>query len=258
MGGQNANVRMQGENADEPKPQTLIIGHDDGILAAIEDGIRSALPNQNSVALGVHDALRLFSEGTPPGVIIVGLQAASRHGADIITLCRKGAPDSMILAVDNIGDEDSTADALADGADDVIRMPFTRREFEARLRLKLNLPLARGIRNEVEQVLASGAFTPFEASILRFLMERKGRIVTRNQLSQHLYGRDWVYGDRRFDVHITKIRKKLREEAGRQLSVETVRSKGYLLHASSDEKPETALRPLEAPQKPCLRQDQSR
>jgi DNA-binding response OmpR family regulator len=71
--------------------------------------------------------------------------------------------------------------------------------------------------------------TTAEAQILRILMAKDGRIVTRDELSLALDARPWRHGDRKFDVHMAKIRKKLLATFGSNLTVSTIRSRGYRL-----------------------------
>jgi two-component system, OmpR family, response regulator len=61
------------------------------------------------------------------------------------------------------------------------------------------------------------------------LFSHDGQIVTRDDLSYAVDARPWRYGDRKFDVHVAKIRKKLLDSFGSQMSVSTVRSSGYCL-----------------------------
>ena len=78
----------------------------------------------------------------------------------------------------------------------------------------------RGHVVEAPQVLAEGR----ERGI-------KGRQVVIGQgdeLSQHLYGRDWDYQDRRFDVHIGRIRRKIRDTFKGLYAIQTIRSAGYM------------------------------
>ena len=113
-------------------------------------------------------------------------------------------------------------------------MPFSLREFDARLRLRLRDRGVAPAGESDEGGLAKLALTPVEARIVDLLMRDKGRIVTRNELSRLLHDCDWEYGDRKFDVHITKIRKKLRKGFGDRYTVRAVRSVGYLLSDTAD------------------------
>ncbi len=83
-------------------------------------------------------------------------------------------------------------------------------------------------------LIARAQLTPVESEIMRILLTHMGQIVTRNQLSQWLDRAEWLYGDRKFDVHITRIRKKLRAAYGERFIVHTIRAKGYLVEITED------------------------
>jgi DNA-binding response OmpR family regulator len=152
-----------------------------------------------------------------------GLLVAEARSHDIIARTRVRAVDWVILALAMEDDDEVVADALDAGADDVLRVPHSHREFCARLKARL-----RPARPDAE-ILSRVGFTPAELAIVTLLLDKRGVIVTRNELSQHLDRADWTYGDRKFDVHITKIRKKLHQSFGSRFTVQTVRSQGYRL-----------------------------
>jgi len=219
-----------GEQGDTlPRPHALIVVGDVGIRAMIRFQLRAGLAETTTETSSENQARRLITKPDPPQLLVASLRHETHAGTDLIALCREHSPDCVILAVDKVCDNDSAADALAAGADDVICAPFSERELEARLRKRLHLPASPSCNAQSDAILSRAAFTIAEIAIMKLLLDRKGQIVTRNQLSQKLHGRDWVYGDRRFDVHITKIRKKLREAFGTRYSVKTIRSLGYIL-----------------------------
>ncbi|KKN39508.1 hypothetical protein LCGC14_0742560 [marine sediment metagenome] len=64
---------------------------------------------------------------------------------------------------------------------------------------------------------------------MRVLYAQDGKIVSRDEMSLAVDARPWRYGDRKFDVHVAKLRKKLSKSFGDGISVSTVRSSGYRL-----------------------------
>ncbi|MFC6639655.1 DNA-binding response regulator [Sulfitobacter sp. JBTF-M27] len=127
-------------------------------------------------------------------------------------------------------------DAFFAGADDVVEWPCPLHELAARVAVRLGHPLDQdnlqnlNVEWETEAYLADRAqLTTVEAQILGILYRHQGEIVTRDDLSQAIDGRPWQYGDRKFDVHVAKIRKKFSQAFGSEISVSTVRSSGYLL-----------------------------
>ncbi|KAA9009982.1 response regulator transcription factor [Histidinibacterium aquaticum] len=134
-------------------------------------------------------------------------------------------PDCRVVVVDSMTDEESVVEALEAGADDVVRADVSRREFSARLRLP-----REGIdAAEAGTILARLQLTPIEYAIAARLMQTPGRVVTRDALSQVTDSTTWTYGDRKFDVHVAKIRRKLEQEFGDRYVIRTIRSIGYVL-----------------------------
>jgi len=127
-------------------------------------------------------------------------------------------------------------DAFLAGADDVVQWPCPLEELAARVGVRLGHVLDREhFRNgkvqwETEAYISERAqLTTVEAEILRVLYSRQGEIVSRDEMSHAIDGRPWQYGDRKFDVHVGRIRKKFSREFGPEISVATVRSSGYRL-----------------------------
>jgi hypothetical protein len=168
------------------------------------------------------------------GVMVAGIRDAIVGPVEVADL-RRDLPGWVIIVMDHIDTAHSSADALAAGADDVLRVPYPAMEFEARLALRMRQAgMAETSMALKTPLFARAQLTPVETAIMRILMAQKGQIVTRNHLSQRLDQSDWLYGDRKFDVHITRIRKKLKAAFGERYEVRTIRSKGYLLQSMED------------------------
>ncbi|GAB4559762.1 MAG: hypothetical protein Tsb0020_05850 [Haliangiales bacterium] len=76
-------------------------------------------------------------------------------------------------------------------------------------------------------------FTHQEFELLKFLAQHRGRVFTRDQLLQKVWGYEYTGGTRTVDIHVRRIRAKLGSEAGSM--VETVRNVGYKVRAPHDE-----------------------
>lgn len=173
----------------------------------------------------------------PLRVAVIELADGRSRTLQLVSRLRTGQPDCVIFALDRADTERSAAHAFAAGADDVLRMPFRAAEFEARLQRVLRPGHPADTTpppTELEELTARLDLTPVEGRILEVLLDRVGQIVTRNELSQALHGTDWAYGDRRFDVHVTRIRRKLREVGDTGYAVQTIRSVGYMLAREAD------------------------
>ncbi|OWY15719.1 hypothetical protein B6V73_14355 [Thioclava sp. JM3] len=187
-----------------------------------------------------------------PCLLMISL-AQPEGAADLIRTSRVSTPESLILFVDPSSDGVFAAEMILAGADDVLREPYSDRELTARLwlragsRLPISFPgeerrVARLKIDEENRLTGPDAteavqLTPMEREIMCELIRSGGRIVTRDALSRRIDNTMWVYGDRKFDVHITKIRKKLRDAFGDRYVVETVRSAGYSFYEIPQRKP---------------------
>ncbi len=228
------------------------------LVAEADLATRIALHHLFAVILrrGVHatgegpEAQDLLSGGLHPRVLVAGNGAAP---GQVLALIRQAAAQDrppFIFALDWRDSPDFGVQAFLAGADDVVCAPVPLKEFALRLRARLGAracgmaectaDLRADWDAEVDIVCRAG-LTSAEAQVVNVLLAHSGRIVTRDALSQAIDRRPWTYGDRKFDVHMAKIRRKLTAAFGARVSVRTVRSSGYVLTLD-----ETA--PLQQPQ----------
>jgi DNA-binding response OmpR family regulator len=165
------------------------------------------------------------------GLLIVGNDHKLDKTLSLIKLCRARLVNWTILVLDHLNSNTSAADAFIAGADDVLHVPFPPDEFTARLKLRLKQAShpKNGNKQAIQETLAKAKLTQTELGIMNILMSSAGKTVTRNQLSQHMENNDWVYGDRKYDVHINNIRKKLKDNLESKYMVKSVRSVGYYI-----------------------------
>ena len=189
-----------------------------------------------------------------------GLAQFERHGADIVLLdlmmpglsgtevCRRlrqrsTVPIIMVTARDA---EIDKVVGLELGADDYVTKPFSHRELLARVRAVLRrgqdielLPdviEAGGVRMDVErhEVWVAGrgvklALKEFE--LLEMLLRNAGRVMTRGQLIDRIWGADYVGDTKTLDVHMKRLRSKLEAEPAAPKLLVTVRGLGYKFEA---------------------------
>ena len=126
------------------------------------------------------------------------------------------------------------------GAHEVLTLPFSLKELAYRLRTRSN-DIGLSFDFEPEQartldiaadIIRRAELTDIEAQVILVLMEQGGQIVTRDTLSLAIDNKPWNYGNRKFDVHVARIRKKLDSAYGGDLTLRTVRSAGYQLTVS--------------------------
>ncbi len=215
----------------ETQPLAVVIEPDSGLRERLAAQLQRAATHRVAARPSCDDALAAQLAEIEGGLLVVGMRDPRGRIAGLVRHCRDRAPGVVILVIDHADDADSVGHAFAAGADDVLRPGFAPGEFAARLELRLRQAAeATARRRELQEAfLTAAGLTPVETEIVRLLFSNKGGIVTRNQLSRHLDDCDWIYGDRKFDVHITKIRKKLQAVPGPRYTVRTIRSEGYVL-----------------------------
>jgi two-component system response regulator QseB len=174
--------------------------------------------------------------------IILDLGLPKKSGLEVLTTLREKnitTPVLILTARDSIDDKVNGLDL---GADDYIVKPFDLVELSARLRAIIRrggagqaLPkLTLGgvvIDPAAHKIFVAGEQTEFsrrEFSLLSKLVEQSGRVVTREVLSQTLYGWGDDVDSNAIEVHIHHIRKKIKNE----MAIKTIRGIGYIAEAS--------------------------
>ncbi|MBV1863839.1 MAG: response regulator transcription factor [Rhodobacteraceae bacterium] len=181
-------------------------------------------------------ARRTVVSSNSPGLLIIGNSDNLRDCYDLIAFCRARKANWTIIVLDHINSEESVLDAFSAGADDVLNVPFSNAEFSARLRVRI----AQAADSKMEQpsdikpIFDDVLLTHTEFKIMNFLVHHKGKTVTRNEIARHIDDKDWVYGDRKYDVHITNIRKKLKDKLDARYLVKSVRSVGYYIQENGN------------------------
>ncbi len=178
-------------------------------------------------------------------LMVLDVMLPGLDGFEILKRVRREARLPILMLTARGEDEDRIV-GLELGADDYLPKPFNTRELVARIRaimrrleqrqpggtLEINGisidPGTREVRREGQPVEA----TTFEFDILETLMRSAGRVVSRDELMEELYGRKATPFDRSVDMHISHLRKKLE---GDKPLIKTVRGVGYQFVRSPDE-----------------------
>jgi two-component system phosphate regulon response regulator PhoB/two-component system alkaline phosphatase synthesis response regulator PhoP len=182
-----------------------------------------------------------FIEKRVPALVVLDLMLPDMDGLEI---CRHLRAEDRYSSVPIImltarGEEADKVLGLELGADDYVAKPFSARELAARvkaiLRRKTGERKTRRITvgnilvidTERYEVTVSGrkvALTPTEFRILAFLSASQGLVFSRDQILDHLWGREKAVVDRTIDVHIKHLRDKLGKAAG---FIKNIRGVGY-------------------------------
>jgi two-component system phosphate regulon response regulator PhoB len=189
------------------------------------------------------EALMLVEE-TSPDVIVLDWMMPNLSGIEV---CRrlKIKPDTRSIPIIMLSARSEEVDrvrGLETGADDYVIKPYSVIELMARVRSQLRRvrPAASGERLEYEDIVLDATshrvnrgdaelrLGPTEFRLLSTFMEKPGRVFSREQLLDRVWGRDIYVDTRTVDVHIGRLRKALTQHGGSD-PLRTVRGAGYAL-----------------------------
>jgi two-component system phosphate regulon response regulator PhoB len=224
------------------KANILIVEDEDALAVMLRYNLEAEGYGVETVARG-DEADLLLKERTPDLVILDWMLP----GLSGIELCRRlrARPETKQLPIIMLtarGEESERVRGLATGADDYIVKPFSVPELSARVRalLRRALPerladvLAFGdleVDREKKRVSRGGRpidLGPTEYRLLEFLMERPGRVFSREQLLDGVWGSEIYIDERTVDVHVGRLRKALNRGQDTD-PIRTVRGAGYAL-----------------------------
>jgi DNA-binding response OmpR family regulator len=175
---------------------------------------------------------------------VLDLMLPGQDGWNVIETARAEGIGTPIVVVSARGTEHDRVHALEIGADDYLVKPFSMKELVARVRAAARRGVrpqeaARGeaivveeLRVDPREVQAyvngeSADLTPTEFRLLYALALEQGRVVTRDELLQRLWGRREMHRDRTVDVFVKKLREKLDRGGARHTFIQTRYGVGY-------------------------------
>lgn len=172
-------------------------------------------------------------------VAIVDLGLPDRSGVELITRLRAGGCRFPILVLTAREHWQDKVNGLNAGADDYVVKPFNLDELKARLNALLRRaagqpqPLLRAgpltLDTQASEVRVGDrpvSLTAFEFRLLKILVMRAGRVVSKSELTDQLYDQDFERDSNVVEVLLTRLRKKLDPDRSLRL-IETVRGRGY-------------------------------
>ena len=204
-----------------------------------KEGYEASIVNDGAQALSAFDRVS-------PDIVLLDLMLPGMSGTEICKAlrARSSVPVIMVTARDS---EIDKVVGLELGADDYVTKPYSARELIARNRavLRRGTDVADGeleigilevgpVRMDVERHVVTVNGDPItlplkEFDLLEYLMRNSGRVLTRGQLIDRVWGADYVGDTKTLDVHVKRLRSKIEADPANPVHLVTVRGLGYKL-----------------------------
>jgi DNA-binding response OmpR family regulator len=225
------------------REKILVVEDDPSILRGLQlnlgmEGytVRSAMDGEAGLAL---------ARSERPDLLLVDVMLPKLGGLEIIRAVRQTDPDTPILVISAKGQETDKVAGLDLGADDYIVKPFSLPELLARIAAALRRGRARGetgagrfvkrfggaeVDLAARRLVVRGqevALTAREFDLLAFFVQHPGRVYSREQLMQAVWGAHYVGTGRTVDNFVARLRAHIGDDAEHPRHLETVRGHGY-------------------------------
>ncbi len=188
------------------------------------------------------DAVDLFDRGGAD-IVLLDLMLPGMPGTEVCRHIRQTSQVPIIM----VSAKDTEVDKVVGlelGADDYVTKPYSPRELLARIRavLRRGAPVQEAddesalhvgtVRMDVDRhtVTVGGEEVRFplkEFELLEYFLRNPGRVLTRGQLIDRVWGADYVGDTKTLDVHVKRLRAKIEEDPARPVLLTTVRGLGY-------------------------------
>jgi two-component system copper resistance phosphate regulon response regulator CusR len=228
------------------QPMRILLIEDEKKLAGF---IRKGLVEQSYSVDVAYDGMRGFDLASQNDydLIILDIVLPKQSGWTTCKEIRKEGITTPILMLTALGETDDKVKGLDSGADDYLTKPFEFAEFLARVRAilrrkysqsetilrvdGLTLDPARHIIERDEKTLKVSAK---EFALLEYLMRNHGKVMTRTQISEHVWDIDFDRGSNVIDVYIKSLRQKVDKGFSKRL-IHTVIGIGYVLREENEQ-----------------------
>jgi DNA-binding response OmpR family regulator len=230
-------------------PRVLVVEDDRDIAVLIKHTLERSGEARVEIVSSGDTAVRAATD-EPPDLMILDLNLPILSGQEVCRILR-GKPETADLPIIMLTARGAEADRVAGldlGADDYVTKPFSLRELAARVRAVLRRREQAGEKAAAQIYRGAHLMADFEAvaiavdgqpvrltrrefDLLRFLVENRNRVISRDRLLERVWGYERFIETRSIDVHVGRLRSKL-GPAGRQ--IETVVGLGYRFVDSDD------------------------
>ena len=223
----------------------LVVEDEESFIEALtvglgREGFRVQVARDGELALSMFDAVR-------PDVVLLDVMLPKISGIDVCRELRKRSKVPIIMVTAK-GSEIDTVVGLEVGADDYVTKPYRIRELVARMRAVMRRSAAReedlgtdalqvddiALDPERHEVRIRGEQVQLplkEFELLHVLLANAGRVITREQLIDRVWGSDYVGDTKTLDVHVKRLRGKVEIDPAHPERITTIRGLGYKLEA---------------------------
>jgi DNA-binding response OmpR family regulator len=221
-------------------PKVLIVEDDDSMAVALRDGFAFEGYDVRVERDGA-EGLRAAREDRPD-LLVLDVMLPRMNGHDVCRELRRDGSALPIIMLTARGQEIDKVVGLKLGADDYVTKPFSFLELMARAEALLRrssghaavpgefrfgevtVHFARSLAQRAGEPLT---LTSRELALLRYLVENRGRVVTRDELLDAVWGYETAPVTRTVDMHVAKLRKKVEEDPAHPRHILTVHGIGY-------------------------------
>jgi DNA-binding response OmpR family regulator len=224
---------------EKPVKRILVVEDD----RAIQKALRRIFESEDYVVEITSDGkagIQAF-HASPPSAVVLDLRLPGMPGNDVCREIKKEAPSLPVIVLSAKTDVTDKVLLLEMGADDYVTKPFSPRELVARVRAAVR----RTSRVEPSEVFSFGKIsvdfakmestrdgkpvpmTAQEFKLLRFFTQNQGRVISRTELLNVVWGYQDYPSTRTVDNHIWKLRFKLEDDPSNPLHFQTVHGAGY-------------------------------
>jgi two-component system response regulator RegX3 len=221
----------------------LVVEDEESFVEALtvglaREGFRVQVARDGALALDMFDAVR-------PDIVLLDVMLPKISGVDVCRQLRKRSSVPIIMVTAK-GSEIDTVVGLEVGADDYVTKPYRIRELVARMRAVIRRSADRqddlgtdalqveeiALDPERHEVRIRGEQVQLplkEFELLHVLLANAGRVITREQLIDRVWGSDYVGDTKTLDVHVKRLRGKVEVDPSHPARIVTIRGLGYKL-----------------------------
>ncbi len=223
--------------------QVLVVEDD----APIRRGVVDALEAHGYLPIEAGDGATAIelALGRPIELMLLDLMLPICGGLEVLTQVRDARPTLPVIILTARGDENDRIAGLRLGADDYVVKPFSVRELIARVEAVLRrsperpdelheIPLPQGVVDVARREARFGdgsraELSERELSLIRYLAQHAGRAISRQEILTRVWQLDPAGVETRtIDMHVARLREKLRDDGDAPTIILTVRGKGYM------------------------------